>query len=518
MKYFITKAMVFLFFSVVIVYAFVLMPKFKNITISTGDSNITVSNFLTLGIFKNKAEFVSNVDDQVLKNAGTKDVILSFAGIEQSVTLNVIDDVAPVIKLHDLDAFLGYKIKSEDFIESIFDHSQYSISLDDSQVDYNNYGNYNVKVIVKDIYGNESSGVATLRLELLKESINHELGNKLSIEEFLINKGDAKKISSSNIDKIDIKTAGEYTFECTYNNKKYTSKVKIKDTKAPVINVQDITYKLSSKKKVTIDDLLVSVTDASQYKLTKTGNIDLTKLGEYKVTFKAEDIYGNSSSKVATLYVKKESTPPVIKGLKDITVSRGYEVNYTKGVSAYDAVDGKVDFTYDASKVNINKAGTYTVTYKAKDKSGNVATKTRKIIVKPTNDDTKKLLTEFYNKYLKGTSVKNMTKTIREKISYRHKKGDDPVYYGLSTMSGDCYVHAVILHKALDLAGIKNYLVENIHGTHYWVLAYEGGKWRHYDPTPGDHKLGPMTDKERAAKQRSVGAQEWDRSKYPKAE
>ena len=501
---------------IVAIYTLVFMPKFKNVTVSTGVKDLNVNNFLRLSIFKYKSDVVSNLEEYSLDKVGEHEVILSFGGKEYTVKLNVIDDVKPEVVIHDMSASLKYKAKAEDFITEIKDHSEYSVSIDDSLVDYNNYGDYKVIINVKDAYGNETSKMALLKLQLLYDTVDHELGNKFDLKEFVVNKEDVKKITYSNIDLINYKKKGLYKFVCQIGDKTFDSIVSVNDTKAPEIKTKDITYIMGKSKKVKEEDLLVSVTDASEYTMTRTGTIDLKKAGEYKITFTAQDIYGNKSSKTATLYVKKDNKPPVFSGLSTITTVKGQKIDYTKGVKAVDAKDGKVDFTYDASKVDINKMGEYTVYYTAKDKSGNVAKSSRKVIISHSKEDTDKLFMEFYNKYLKGKSVLEMTKTIREKIAYKAVRGSDPIWTGLTTMSGSCYVHAAMLKKALDVAGIKNVFVQNTKGSHFWVLVYQNGKWRHYDPTPGQHSTGPMTDKQRAAYQTGIGRMTWD-SSYPKA-
>ena len=518
MKKILTGVIIILVVTIVYLYTLVFMPKFKDVTVSTGSNTINVDDFLRLNIFKKKAKLVTNVDSLNLDNVGKKDVVISFDGNDYVVTVNVIDDVKPDLKVKDISRTLNYKINVDDFVESIFDHSDYSLTVDDSLVDYTKYGDYRVFVKAKDSYGNETVKTATLSLKLLYESINHELGTPLKVEEFLVNKSDVNKISSSNINQINYKVAGSYKFICRIGDKAYNSEVIIKDTKAPVIVTKDLKYIKGKSKKYTMDDLLVSITDASQYTVTKTGTIDLTKNGDYKVTFTAVDSYGNKSSKTATLSVKTEFNPPKFKGLTTITSERGKKIDYRTGVSAIDKADGAVEFNYDDSKVNINKEGTYKVTYTAKDKSGNTAKGSRTVIITHSQEDTNKLLQQFYDKYLKGHTVLEMTNIIRSKISYRKVRGDDPVYYGLTEMAGSCYVHAILLKRSLDLAGIKNVFVESNSKTHFWVLVYQDGKWRHYDPTPGSHNPGPMTDKERAKYQTGVGAVKWDREKYPKAE
>ena len=95
--------------------------------------------------------------------------------------------------------------------------------------------------------------------------------------------------------------------------------------------------------------------------------------------------------------------------------------------------------------------------------------------------------------------------------------GDDPVWYGLTNNVGNCYVHAIILQKALNKAGITNKLIHVIDKTHYWNLVYINGLWRHYDSTPGNHIVGPTTDDQKFNSAAMKG-RDWDRDAYPKAE
>ena len=109
-----------------------------------------------------------------------------------------------------------------------------------------------------------------------------------------------------------------------------------------------------------------------------------------------------------------------------------------------------------------------------------------------------------------------MTSIIKSKIRYNSSWGeDDPVWYGLTNNRGNCYVHALILKKALDKKGIKNMLINTSDKYHYWNLVYTNGVWRHYDSTTGrkEPTLG-LTDEE---KQTYLEGHPWSES-FPKAE
>ena len=84
----------------------------------------------------------------------------------------------------------------------------------------------------------------------------------------------------------------------------------------------------------------------------------------------------------AILWISGDWDPPVIQGAKnELTVKKDTSPNLLDGVSAVDGTDGKCDVTVDTSGLDLSKAGSYTVTYSAMDKSGNVATCDRTVIV-----------------------------------------------------------------------------------------------------------------------------------------
>src|SRR5690554_1280615 len=78
----------------------------------------------------------------------------------------------------------------------------------------------------------------------------------------------------------------------------------------------------------------------------------------------------------------EDNEGPVIYGAKDFYVDEGASnIDYLLGVYAIDDIDGEVDVTVDASKVNTNVAGVYEVTYTAQDSAGNETTITIEVTV-----------------------------------------------------------------------------------------------------------------------------------------
>ena len=161
-----------------------------------------------------------------------------------------------------------------------------------------------------------------------------------------------------------------------------TRTVNVVDTKAPVITLHG-----SNPMTVQCGSGYVepgaTATDAcdGSATVTITGTV-LTSKGRYTVTYKATDSSSNTATTTRTVNVV-DTTPPVItlNGANPITVACGS--GYTEpGATANDACDGGVTVVITGSV--LTSKGTYTVTYKATDSSGNTATVTRTVNVVDT--------------------------------------------------------------------------------------------------------------------------------------
>ncbi len=382
------------------------------------------------------------------------------------------------------------------------------------------YGDYIIKISVKDEYGNETIGECNLKIAWLIPEVVIEIGEEFSIENLILDVEEfGDRIPQSEIDKVDENVIGEYIITAEYEGVEYTSVVKVQDTIPPELELKDISIyddeKISDYKR-----FIKSVSDASGDPTTtlKT-EIDYSKIGDQEIVIEAVDKNGNKTEKTATLTIKKDNVGPVISGLGDKTVSKNSTVDYRSGVWATDDRDGSCEFSVDSSAVDTKVAGTYYATYTSKDKKGNTTTRKRKIVVKHNQEDTNNKFNEFYNNYLAGNDIVGMASAIRSQIGYSSSwGGDDPVWYGLTEGRGNCYVHALIMQKALNKAGYSNRLIYLTDESHYWNLVNVGGKWRHIDATPSvNHTLGLLTDEQKLA-DAGLHGKTWDRDNWPAAE
>lgn len=491
-------------------------PKFQDVTIELGTESVELNQFVRNETYVDKSEFVTDLSTMDFTKTGSYDIELNYNGITQKVKLNIVDTTPPTVEFTNLNEYIDYELNADDFIKSKSDLSEMTTSIVNPP-EINRIGLYYVDVEVKDASNNITSQTCELNITRVVKEFTLELGNELKVEDILLNsKDDKDAISQNDIDKINKNDVGEYELTANFGDDKETIKVIIQDKTPPTLKLKAVT--IYTDEKTDKDKFIESAKDASgDVTTTLKTDIDYSKIGTQDIVIEATDKYGNKVEEKTTLTIKEDNEGPSFYGLSNLSVSKNSSINYKKGVSAVDDRDGTVEFTVDSSKVNTSAAGTYYAKYTAKDKKGNTTTRNRKIVVNHDAADTTKKFNEFYNNYLAGKSVSGIISTIRSKISYNSNwGGSDPVWYGLTNYTGNCYVHAMLVKRALDKQGITNQLIYVTDKSHYWNLVYQNGKWRHYDATPTNHIPGPATDKEKA-NSAAMHGRTWS-SSFPKAE
>lgn len=493
-------------------------PKFKEATIELGTTQISVDNFLVSNMYKENAKLITPLDQIDFSKVSDIDIQLSYKDKEETVKLHIVDTTPPTVTFQDITKYADYVVNAEDFIVEKSDLSEMTVeatNIDDTSA----YKDYIVTVTVKDNYGNITSKDCILTITWIKDVVYKELGQEFTKADVIVNmEKDSDKLPDSEVAKVDMTTLGEYILTATLDGVKYTSKVIVQDTTPPALELKNVTIyddeTVSGK-----DAFIVSATDASGEVTTNMlSEINYSIIGEQQIIIEAIDKNNNRIEQTATLTIRKDTDGPVFSGLSNMTVTKNSSVNYTKGVKAVDAREGTCEFTVNSDSVNIGQAGTYYATYTSRDSKGNTTTKKRKITVKHNQEDTNNKFNEFYVNYLQGCNPYEMTYAIRTMIGYNHSWGDDdPVWYGLTNRNGNCYVHALLLQKALSKAGYSNKLIHTTDKSHYWNLVYVDGVWRHYDSTPGSHLIGPATDQEKLNSGGMAG-RTWNLSSYPSAE
>lgn len=493
-------------------------PKLQDLTIELGEPFPTADRFLTDGAKGEKVSFVTDINSLDITHIGAFDVTLRHSSGEETVKLTVKDTTAPTLALQDLVRPLGYVPVAKDFVVNSFDLSETTVDFA-KPVDVTKGEDITVEIVITDAVGNSTTATAKLSIEWLLESVTWELGKPLEKTHlFVTGFNKAEALDQSQIDAINAGGVGEYTVTGSYQGKAGTCKVTVVDTTPPVLVLQDV-YREKGAASPKLEDFVVSCTDLSDgVVLSFLTEPDTKADGTQVIKVQAKDPYGNTTVAEAEFKLVTDTTPPEFEGADPMTVEKNSTPDYEKGVKAVDEEDGAVKFTFDASKVNTAKAGTYYVTYTATDKSGNTGTYRRKVTVKHDGEDTKALVADFVKKY--GTDAEVLRDNVRNRVGYSSNDGgEDPVYYGLTNMRGDCYVHAFVLEAVLREAGYECQLIWTTTKSHYWVLVKIDGNWKHIDSTPSrrHNRYSLMNDEQRFETLQIdfPEGRDWDRTKWP---
>lgn len=504
-------------FSLYCVYQYeeFMKPKFQDVTIELGTESLSIDPFLTPDADPMRVGFACDVASLDIGKVGRYPVTLQQGKKVETVTLTVKDTVAPTATfITETIREMDYVPVPQDFVSAYFDLDEVTLSFAQEVVIPEDFSDLTLTVVVADASGNKITQDCKVKFAWMKDAVTMELGEKLTKDMVLYNpQRDDALLDQAAIDSINASGTGVYTLHSTLDEA-ITCQVTVQDTTAPVLKLKNLS--LESGDKFTVNSFVKSATDLSgDVALEFVEKPSTEKEGKFTVTVKATDASGNSATEKATLTVKFDATPPTLKGLKNMSVAKGSTPNYMKGVSAKDNKDKDVTITYNASSVNINKAGTYYVTYTARDDSGNVRTAKRKVTVTHNAQDTKDLVKSLAAKL--SSDPEKLRNYVRSNVRYNHNwGGKDPVWYGFKNKAGNCYVHAKCLEALLKEKGYECRLIWTIqkNPSHYWLIIKLNGQWKHIDPTPGrlHSKYSLMSDAQRLS---TLNGRTWDTSKWP---
>ena len=526
-------------------------PKIKNtVQIELGTQEIKIQDFLTEEKDAENAEFITDISQIDLSKVGTHEITIKLNNKEYKSVLEIKDTTAPEVKFQDVCAYLDYQINPEDFIVEKNDKSNMEVSIG-NEIAINGFGDYHPIIIVKDEYGNESSQECLLTISYIKNKITLEYGNKLTKQDLLFNFDEYQDtVNQEDLDVINNSDVGEYELKSNYQGQEKITKIIIQDTVAPELVLKNVS--LYTGQTITdVNQFVEKAEDLAGVTLNILTEINYSTIGDQEVTIEATDGHGNKTSQKAILTIKEDKEGPVFSGLSDLKVTKGSNPDYKKSVTAKDDKDGDVDFTVDSSSVNLDKVGTYNVTYTATDKSGNTTTQNRKVIVseKTTSSGTGSSSTsnssssssdvyakadEFIAKATSGVSgtsnkiiaIKNY---LRNNIKYSHRYNasntgsvNNAAMKAFTAYEGDCYIHAAAAQVMFTRIGVQSIIVNALDYTHYWNMVYINGGWKHVDPTPGwaYADVDFMNDAKRLETLRRISGYEyrdWDRNKFPVA-
>ena len=342
------------------------------------------------------------------------------------------------------------------------------------------------------------------KTDLVYSEVYLEAGSETPpVSEFLKREAEGANFSEGTI--IDTYAPGDYelTIEWEapiYGLQTYTTTLHIQDTTAPGIKAsQTELFLYTVSDAPTAESLIDSVVDATDCTIEYEEEYDFSTPGEFDVEIVVTDTSGNQSSVCIPCTVVEDTTAPTISGVEPLEIAMGDPVTYKKNVTVTDDYDENPTLEVDSDGVNLDKRGTYYITYIATDAVGNVSKKTTsvKIVSSKIAAATEDTVNAMADEILATIITDGMTQLqqaravfdwVVENITYSETAGMDDLlsaaYKGMYYRVGDCTVKQKTAEVMLNRLGIKNMEIEKIRDTrgHYWLLIDVGEGWYHYDP------------------------------------
>lgn len=182
--------------------------------------------------------------------------------------------------------------------------------------------------------------------------------------------------------EVDLEKLGKYILKCKVRKNRFIVSrdrvIEVVDTKKPVIELKGDKEKVICPNTEYVEE---GYTAIDNYDGDISKNVNIEKL-EKVISYSVSDSSGNKETVERTI-TKEDKTPPEIalNGNETIYVTVGNKYN-EQGANATDNCDSDLSnsITTEGS-VDTNTVGTYTITYKVSDKSGNESRKERKVVV-----------------------------------------------------------------------------------------------------------------------------------------
>lgn len=303
-----------------------------------------------------------------------------------------------------------------------------------------------------------------------------------------------------------INHAGNYELTLTdADGKKYVLKLTVKDTKKPVVVSRHVYYAIGTEDPDAAD-FINTIDEADDYTAYFTCDLpDMTEIGDYDVSFRVKDASGNVSTECfSILTVVEDRQAPVFVHVPELSAYIGEAIAYRKGLVVTDNCSGDVTVEVDASLVNPEIPGDYTVKYTATDACGNVST-AQTVIHIYENQITEAQLFERIDALIAQITTPDMTTEqklraahayVQEHVSYTSDSDKSDwvraAYDSLFvTGSGDCFNYFAALKAFVVRFGLDYREIERTpgvaEGTHFWLMVNLGTnqnpRWYHYDAT-----------------------------------
>jgi hypothetical protein len=410
-----------------------------------------------------------------------------------NVKLRVKDNLPPTAEPQNLVGIVGFPFAAADFTVGASDDSPLTIAYT-NEPNWKQSGEQTVQINLTDSWRNKTKLEAKLVLLALKPmpfELGHVPRELTAADLFAQDLPDGIPVILST--PPETKTIHSETVRLSLSGHVFEIPFSIADTTPPTAEPKPAKIFVGTQPNVRA--LVQNVQDASEVQVALAQSYDFSQPGTFTVTVMLRDAAGNESGVDVLVHVVTDNVPPVIIGVRDLTVTVGDTVSYRKGVEVTDNSDATIALQIDSSNVRLDKAGTYTVIYSATDPAGNRTEKTAAVTV--VAEDTSgvaglanailnEIIAPGMSDYQKVEAVHSWAHNNIAYVSYSDKNGvADGAYNAFTKRSGDCYAYYAAVKYLLDRLGVANMTVQRQAGTHntthYWCFVNTGNGWYYVD-------------------------------------
>lgn len=495
-------------------------------TIEAG-STFSAGDFLLDG--GHTAEFSSDfaslyAQDGVAKitQLGTHSVGLTIDGELYNINLTVQDTIAPVASANKVTIHPGDSLTAKQCVTNIKDHTDVSCAFL-TEPDLTQVGIIKETVVLTDAAGNRTEVPVEITIlkpdELLQTSYTIEAGAAIPAAEELIALNRTGKYITD-ISVINTSLIGCHTLELEIDGTVYSTLLIVEDTVAPTATVNPVTAYLGAAFP-SANSFVSDISDAGPVMVsyeTEPGTI-VSEPASVRIVL--TDQAGNTTVYDSQCTVASDGEAPKFLSVPtQLDADIDSPIIWRALVSAEDN-SGMVDVSLDTTGVNMEKPGTYTAYFVAKDSVGNETRQEVKLVLHD-NSVTKEMMDRLCEDIVSKIITEDMTtqeilravaKYVSSTIKYTHEGVHDDVrreaYLSLdSRLNGDCFSFMAASHELLTYLGYEVQIVRRSlelvpeYGNHFWLLVNCGTAeeplWYHHDGSPHnkpyDQETHMMTD------------------------
>lgn len=482
---------------------FVYLPsRLHEVTIEAGNlSELSESQFIKTN---DEGVFVSDVDtiDHAIPGKYKVKVKIGFM-IYQS-NLIIVDTVKPTLVLREIISPMNKELKPEDFVKETVDQTtliyQFIVAPDATKI-----GVQEVEIQATDLGNNKTVEKTSVLISQIKDKVTIEAGSITpEIQDFLLETRTNEEFVT-NLKSLKL-VVGKYPIEISMGGRILLSLLDVVDTIAP--KGEALSLKAYVGDVVTAANFVTNIVDASKVVVSFKENIKITaKEGTFTPVILLTDVAGNITELTGNIVVIRDTLAPVISGagLRDRSVFVGDSFSLTSQVAANDNRDGRVPF-YVSGSVNFNKGGVYIITYSAKDRAGNTATKKITVTVnvhppfvakastgsseldsiidvffKSSLHANMSTYTVTYKLYEIGRSINYVPDADKPDVRLWNDYSIGRAITSLSMRKGNCFGRAFAMKALFMRAGIPNNIQVQYNYTHSWNQVNIGNGWQNVD-------------------------------------